>query len=669
MSSSSDYSYNTHQKRTFHAADYGVFAATLLASAGIGLYYAIKDRHNNTADEFLLGGRRMHVIPVALSLLSSFISAITLLGTPAEVYTYNTMYWWISVGFVITGIGSAHIFIPVFYRLGIMSNFEYLEMRFGRLVRMISTVIYMAWMLLYMSIVLYGPSLALNAVTGLSLWGSVVAVGLVCVFYTMLGGMKAVLWADSLQILIIVAGILCIVIEGCRVMGGIDEVWNIANDNGRILFFEWDTDPSNRHTTWNVVVGGGIFWCAIYGVNQAQVQRAISVSSAKKAQLAIWLNLPGMAFLLTIVCLAGVVMYSFYSKCDPVSYGLIHSGDQLLPLFAMDILGHMHGVPGLILSCVFSGSLSTISSGLNALAAVVLQDYVKTFCYPNIKPFAATILSKSMIVVCGLISLGLAFVVSQLGAILQVAYILFGILGGPLLGIFTLGMLFPWANKWGAAAGEVSALTLLLWIGLGTKLNKVVVTPKSPVVTTGCNWTAVDGATSLVSNVMQTLTTVAPVTETEPPEYLIYRMSYIWYTSLAVLTTVVVGLLVSLITGYTRPSTVDPALVCPFFDTFFPFLPESILKPLRFGVRPLKESMLLNVPTSKQQLATSNDGVDNDGIENPVMDQNLSVDTKDDGPVKFSLDGVSKASSSTGSFNNGKQVEEPPIYTVFCTTV
>lgn len=124
MSSSSDYSYNTHQKRTFHAADYGVFAATLVASAAIGLYYAIKDRRINTADEFLLGGRKMHVIPVALSLLSSFISAITLLGTPAEVYTYNTMYWWISVGFVVTGIGSAHIFIPVFYRLGITSNFE-----------------------------------------------------------------------------------------------------------------------------------------------------------------------------------------------------------------------------------------------------------------------------------------------------------------------------------------------------------------------------------------------------------------------------------------------------------------------------------------------------------------------------------------------------------------
>lgn len=122
--SSGPYSYQTRVSKTFHAADYAVFGCTLAISAGIGVFYAIKDRNKNTTDEYLLGGRSMHPFPVAMSLLSSFISAITILGTPAEVYVYSTMYWWISVAFIITALGAAHIFIPVFYNLGITSVFE-----------------------------------------------------------------------------------------------------------------------------------------------------------------------------------------------------------------------------------------------------------------------------------------------------------------------------------------------------------------------------------------------------------------------------------------------------------------------------------------------------------------------------------------------------------------
>ena len=122
--SSGPYSYETGVKKTFHAADYGVFSCTLAISAAIGLFYAIKDRKKNTTEEYLLAGRGMHPFPVAMSLLSSFISAITILGTPAEVYVYSTMYWWIAVAFIFTALGAGQIFIPVFYNLGITSVFE-----------------------------------------------------------------------------------------------------------------------------------------------------------------------------------------------------------------------------------------------------------------------------------------------------------------------------------------------------------------------------------------------------------------------------------------------------------------------------------------------------------------------------------------------------------------
>ncbi|XP_062571734.1 sodium-dependent multivitamin transporter-like [Saccostrea cucullata] len=588
-----DYEYIFEQREqvTFDIVDYVVFGLTLLVSASIGLYYAIKDRKKTDEKEFLLAGRSMQTFPVALSLLSSFISAITLLGTPAEVYTNNTMYWWISIGFIISAAGTAHIFVPVFYQLEITSVFQYIELRFGHICRVVGSIIYLLWMLLYMSVVLYGPSLALNAVTGLSLWGSIIAVGLVCIFYTTLGGMKAVVWTDSFQMLVMFAGMLALLISGSMKLGGLDVAWDIAERNQRILFFEFDPDPSVRHTTWNVIVGGGFFWMAIYGINQAQVQRAISVPSVKHARTAIWLNFPGMFIILSLVCSVGVVMYAFYSTCDPVSIGVIKKTDQLIPLFTMDLLGHLHGLPGLVLSCVFSGSLSTISSGLNAVAAVLLEDFVKPYFCKKISGRAATLFSKATVVGCGLVCLALAYFVSELGAILQLAYVLFGILGGPLLGLFTFGMLCPWGNAWGGTVGILTSLAFVAWIGLGTSLNNVVVTPKSPLTTAGCNMTAINAlrgvATTLAPTTSAVLASTNPAVVKPPEDYfLLYRMSYIWYTGLAVITVLFVGSIVSLITGgHKRMSQIDPRVICPFFDVFMPFLPESFRRKMRCGVR------------------------------------------------------------------------------------
>ena len=118
------YSIHTGETKTFHAADYAVFGCTLAFSAAIGIFYAVKDRRKNTTEEYLLAGRSMNPLPVAMSLVSSFVSAIMIIGTPAEVYVNSTMYGWQAFGMVITAVGAAHIFIPVFYNLRITSVFQ-----------------------------------------------------------------------------------------------------------------------------------------------------------------------------------------------------------------------------------------------------------------------------------------------------------------------------------------------------------------------------------------------------------------------------------------------------------------------------------------------------------------------------------------------------------------
>ncbi|KAH3861680.1 hypothetical protein DPMN_024614 [Dreissena polymorpha] len=110
------YSFASNKRASFNAMDYALFGLTPAFSAFIGIFYAIKDRKHQNTKEFLL--------PVSLSLLASFMSAITLLGTPAEMYNYSTMYWYIGLSYLLAVATAAHVFVPVFYRLRCTSAYE-----------------------------------------------------------------------------------------------------------------------------------------------------------------------------------------------------------------------------------------------------------------------------------------------------------------------------------------------------------------------------------------------------------------------------------------------------------------------------------------------------------------------------------------------------------------
>lgn len=109
---------------TFSVWDYVVFAGTILFSAGIGLFQAIRSRKESSSAEFLLGGRQMTAVPVAMSLTASFMSGITVIGTPAEAYRYGAAFWLFGFSYAIMSTITAEFFVPLFYRLGITSAYE-----------------------------------------------------------------------------------------------------------------------------------------------------------------------------------------------------------------------------------------------------------------------------------------------------------------------------------------------------------------------------------------------------------------------------------------------------------------------------------------------------------------------------------------------------------------
>ncbi|KAJ0056908.1 hypothetical protein NL108_000698 [Boleophthalmus pectinirostris] len=540
---------------SFVFGDYVVFALMLLMSAAVGVYYAWTDRHRQSSGDFLMGGRTLSALPVAMSLTASFMSAITVLSTPAEVYRYGSIIGFSCISYVLAMTVTSEIFLPVFYRLGITSTNEYLELRFNRATRLLGTVLFIVQTVLYTGIVIYTPALALTQVTGMDLWGAVVSTGLVCTFYCTLGGLKAVVWTDVFQVAVMLAGFLAVIVRSVALKGGIFPIIKDSQEGGRLDMWEFDLNPLRRHTFWTVTIGATFVWSSIYGINQSQVQRYISCKSLTQARLSLYVNLLGLWVIMLSSVFAGLCLYSVYKSCDPWTSGLISAPDQLMPYLVMDILGGYPGLPGLFVAAAYSGSLSTVSSSINALAAVTVEDLIK----PNTKLSEKWLswISKGLSLLYGVLCIGMAALASLMGGILQAAISVFGVIGGPLLGLFVLGILCPIANSKGALSGLVLGFALSLWVSIGSHIYpppSELVRPL-PLTTAGCNFTA---------EIQNWTFTMAPTEAISPCSVYVspslrfsrsplvdkwYSFSYMYFSPIGTITVICVGLLVSLLSG------------------------------------------------------------------------------------------------------------------------
>ncbi|XP_033001170.1 sodium-dependent multivitamin transporter [Lacerta agilis] len=572
---------------TFGVADYSIFVLLLVFSAGIGLFYALSGGKQRTTQEFLLANRSMGFFPVALSLLATFQSAVAILGVPSEIYRFGTEYWFLGCSYFLGLLIPAHVFIPVFYRLRLTSTYEYLELRFNKVVRVCGTATFIFQMVVYMGVVLYTPALALNAVTSFDLWASVLTIGLVCTLYTSLGGLKAVIWTDVFQTFVMFAGQVAVIVVGTVKVGGMERVWQLAAERGKVSGIDLNPDPYERHTFWTLAFGGVFMMLSLYGVNQSQVQRYLSSRSERQAVLSCYAVFPCQQLVLCLSCLTGLVMFAYYQEHELSPEQNSASSDQMVLYFVMDVLREVPGLPGLFVACLFSGSLSTISSAFNSLATVTMEDLIRPYV-ASIPEARATFYSKLLALAYGLLCLGMAYVSSMMGSVLQAAISIFGMMGGPLLGVFCLGMFFPCANSVGAVTGLAAGLAMAFWVGIGSWVaNQVSVPP-------GTGVPQLDGnLTTAVMTTLQTLT-VAPQRVTGLRKF--YNLSYLWYSAHNSTTVIVVGLLVSLLTGPTRGEDVDPRTIFPVLPRLFCCLPARYREKLRCGVGSPREDRNCSEP-------------------------------------------------------------------------
>ncbi|KAL3847667.1 hypothetical protein ACJMK2_018567 [Sinanodonta woodiana] len=599
----------TNPTHSFHFVDYIIFAITLVVSLGIGIYYAISGGKQRTTSEYLVGNRRMAVLPVAISLMATFESSIMMLGTPAEVYVYGFQWFVGNFGWFCANMLAIKLVVPLIHPLKITSAYEYLELRFkSRHIRTVGTILGMLSYTLYMGIVLFGPAIALEALTGFPQWGSIVSVAVASVIYTAIGGIKAVIWTDVFQAAVMFAGFFAVLIEGTMAIGGVGRTWEIADQKGRLNMFNFDMDPTVRHTFWNLLVGNFIRGFGLI-FNQSSIQRISATSNQRDAVKVMLFTAPAFFLSLTLAGIQGIIAYAYYDTlgCDPLASKQIQNPNQIIPYMVMDIFQKMSGMPGLWLASLFSASLSTLSSGLSSLSAIFWQDLVK----PHVKPMSekrATIIAKCSVVLFGGISVLVAFLIAMIGGTLvQITGSVLSAVGGPLTGLFMLGAFFPFANAKGGIVGAVAGLVFAVWISMGQMMTKGSVKntrlPPAPVISCpGMNVSRSDFYTMNTTNealytamwtATETTVTANPVSDLELTGISrLYMLSYQWFGTIGILTTIVVGLIVSFLTGPMKPEESDPRYLISFYDEIFCCLPLTIRKVLRCGYNFKREKVI-----------------------------------------------------------------------------
>ncbi|XP_042356824.1 solute carrier family 5 member 6 [Plectropomus leopardus] len=560
-------------QKHFTVVDYVIFAVLLAASMGIGLYHALSGGRQRTTQEFLMADRSMSCLPVSLSLIASFQSAVAIIGVPAEIYTHGTQYWFMGCAYVLGLLIPAHVFIPVLYRLRLSSAYQYLELRFSKAVRICGTLTFIFQTVVYMGVCVYTPAFALNAVTGFELWGTVLATGLVCTLYTTIGGLKAVIWTDVFQTVVMFAGQLAVIVVGVLQAGGVSEVWRRVHEGNRISALDLNPDPTERHTFWTLGVGGVFLMLSLYGVNQAQVQRYLSARTEKEAVRSCYMVFPSLQLALALSCVMGLVMFARYCGEDHSDKLSTTSRDAMVIYFVMDMLQGLPGLPGLFVACLFSAALSTISSAFNSLATVTMEDLIKPH-FPAMSEAKATLLSKALAMSYGLLCLVMAFLTHLMGdSVLQVALKIFGMVGGPILGVFCLGMFFPWANSTGAVTGLGAGLAMAFWVGIGSIVTRSSGTRPLPPE---CRAVLLsDNTTAAIHTALSNVTLSRPSGLRR-----FYSLSYMWYSAFSCVTVIVTGLIISFLTGPMKEEDVTPGTIYPLLRKLLCFLPERLKKKL-----------------------------------------------------------------------------------------
>jgi sodium-coupled monocarboxylate transporter 8/12 len=462
---------------SFGVVNYLVLVAYMAAVVLLGLSFTRKQK--NLAGYFL-AERNAPWWAVGISILACDFSAISYLGGPSWTYYHDLRYPISTFLYPFIAIVVAVLFIPFLARLKVFTIYEYLEHRFGLDSRLFASAVFLIQRASHIAIAIYAISLALQQIVGWPVGVCVLLVGGLTTFYTVLGGMKAVLWTDVMQFFVLIGGLIVMVgVVLWYFNGNVVEIWHIGAEAGRTKLISaphnfLDAGFWQEMTIWGIVIGLLVYQVGAYGSDQVLVQRYLAAGSGRLMMRSLifcgFLSVPVMMLLYFL----GLGLFAYYGA--PEHEALLASLNDLvrrtkdenmvLPHFVRNVLPP--GLAGLVFAGLFAATMSVFSSGLNSLGTATCMDFIMRLRQLRSDPRVLTLAGARWITlawgaVVTLAAIGVYF--AHLGSLLAAAAAVIGFFSGPLLGMFLLGILTTRVNSISAIAGAILGfvVALMLW--------------------------------------------------------------------------------------------------------------------------------------------------------------------------------------------------------------
>jgi len=433
----------------FSILDWCVLVVYLVLSSGLGLALAGKSKN---AGEFLFGGRSMPWFAVGVSLIATSVSVNTFLGNPSEAYQHNMTMLMYSLGGLLAIPVIWFIFIPRFAQANVSSAYQLLELRFNRSVRLVAAGFYTGHLVLRTGVTIFGPSLILSEISGLSPSLSIIITGVIAVAYTCVGGIRAVIWTDVIQFIVLFGGGVFVLVYIGMQFNSFSDAWNIASQAGHTQIIDLDMDLANARTLFSASLIYVVFEIAIRGCDQQFVQRYISVGSARHANYSSLLSVVIGFFVAFLFYTVGIFLWSYYHAVAPLPESI--RVDKIFPYFITHALPV--GSAGLLVAAIFAAAMSSLDSAISALANTTVMDFYNKDDSTSVK------LVQIWTVIWGCVGIAAAFIcLNDSSNLLQMAYKYLSLFTGPLLGFFLAAFFFSNIKPYALIIGALSGMLFL----------------------------------------------------------------------------------------------------------------------------------------------------------------------------------------------------------------
>ena len=416
---------------------------------------------------------------VGLSIFGTYVSSISFLALPSKAFSGDWNAFVFSLSLPLAAWISVRYFVPFYRASKSLSSYEHLERRFGPWARTYALACYLLTQWARSGTIMYLLALALASLTGWSVPALILTTGIVVIIYTLYGGITAVIWTDVVQSGVFMVGaVTCAVVLVAHIPGGPSHLLAFSAEHHKFSLGTFD--PGLRQSTfWVVLLYGLTINLQNFGIDQNYVQRYQTARSDPDARRSIWLGALLYVPISAVFFLIGTGLFTFYAA-NPgrLPAATAASADTIFPYFIVHELPP--GLVGLVVAALFAAAQSTISTEINSSATLILCDVYRRYVRPQASEAQSLFVLRVASLGVGLAGTGMALAMMRIKSALDAWWLLAGIFGGGMLGLFLLGRLSSRARSADALAGVGAGVVVILWMTFSPGWPDALATFRSP---------------------------------------------------------------------------------------------------------------------------------------------------------------------------------------------